>query len=100
MVADKVGEIYFLNLNNLDRLPKDVDAVPGRNQDQEDVDQVAQLLYGHQQTCTALFPSLCNRFLVSVDTLNKVIVNNWPNVFNQQSVNCDQKADLKDVCLF
>lgn len=31
LVSDKVGEIFFLNLNNLGRLPKDPDTVPGRN---------------------------------------------------------------------
>ena len=44
--------------------------------------------------------SLCGKHLISLDTLNKVVVNNFPNVFNLQSVNTDQQASLTDVCLF
>lgn len=44
--------------------------------------------------------SLCGNHLVSIDTLNKVVVNNFPNVFNLQSVNTDQQASLTDLCLF
>jgi hypothetical protein len=36
IVGDKVGEIFFLNIENLDKLPKE-----------ETESQVAKLLYGH-----------------------------------------------------
>ena len=89
VIGDKVGETYFLNVQNLDKLPKEIIE-----------SEVAKLLYGHQQTVTTIQKSYCGRFLVSTDTLNKVVVNNFPNVFNIQSVNTDQeKNTLKDVCL-
>ena len=89
VIGDKVGETYFLNVQNLDKLPKETIE-----------SEVAKLLYGHQQTVTTIQKSYCGRFLVSTDTLNKVVVNNFPNVFNIQSVNTDQeKNTLKDVCL-
>lgn len=90
MIGDKVGEIYFLNVDNFEKLPKDEDTES----------DVAKLLYGHQQTVTSIQRSYCGRFLVTTDTLNKVVVNNFPNVFNIQSVNTDQeKNSLKDICL-
>ena len=89
VIGDKVGEIYFLNVDNFEKLP------------QEEVEsEVAKLLYGHQQSVTTIQRSYCGRFLVTTDTLNKVVVNNFPNVFNIQSVNTDQeKNQLKDICL-
>lgn len=83
VIADKVGEIYFLNLKNLDKLPKFGEEEPNKKEDEDDDTQkVAKLLYGCQQSCTGIFMSLCGRYLISTDTLNKVTVNNFPNVFN------------------
>jgi len=49
IIADKVGEIFFLNLKHLDKLAKDPESVPGRNQeDADNFDFVAKLFYGHQ----------------------------------------------------
>jgi len=96
LIADKVGEVYFLNLDNLEKLPKDPETIPGKNEAPESYDYVAKLVYGHQQTCTFLNTSSCGRFLISVDTLNKVIVNNFPNMFNLQSVSTEQQSEIKD----
>jgi hypothetical protein len=90
LIGDKVGEIYFLNVNNLEKLPKNVEEVPGKNQEEaQEFDFVAKVLYGHQQTVTSL--QKCREYLISLDTLNKVVVNNFPNMFNLQSVNTDQR---------
>jgi hypothetical protein len=83
-----VGEIYFLNVQNLEKLPENVEDVPGKNEeDVEGYNFVAKVIYGHQQTVTAL--QRCREYLISIDTLNKVVVNNFPNVFELQSVNTD-----------
>jgi len=37
------------------------------------------------------------RYIVSLDTLNKVVVNNFPNVCNLQSVNTDQQVQIVDI---
>ena len=64
--------------------------MPGKNQEEADGhDFVAKVLYGHQQTVTAMQRS--REYLVSLDTMNKVVVNNFPNMFNLQSTNTDQK---------
>lgn len=48
LIGDKVGEIYFLNVQNLEKLPKKIEDVPGKNQEEaEDHDFVAKVLYGH-----------------------------------------------------
>jgi len=53
MMADKVGEITFLNAKHLPDLPKDPEQVPNRNDPATDTaadafDFKAKMLYGHQ----------------------------------------------------
>ena len=49
MMADKVGEITFLNAKHLPDLPKDPEQVPNRNDPAADeFDFKAKMLYGHQ----------------------------------------------------
>ena len=99
LIGDKVGEIYFVNLKNLDKLPKDPEARKHQG-DQEEADDAAKLIYGHQQACIGMFRSLCGRYMVSIDTLHNIVVNNFPNIVNLQSVNCDQQAKIGDICFF
>lgn len=42
----------------------------------------------------------CGKYLVSFDTLNKVMVLNFPKVCLLQSVNVDRKLDITDFCIF
>lgn len=42
----------------------------------------------------------CGRYLVSMDTLNKVMVANFPMMPVLKSVNVDRKSDLKDFAIF
>jgi hypothetical protein len=49
VVGDKVGEIYFINVDNLEKLPKD----------ETDSSGIAKLLYGHQQSVTSIQRSIC-----------------------------------------
>ena len=49
LIADKVGEQYFLNLNNLEKLPKNNEAAPNHKEgDADNKNHIAKLLYGHQ----------------------------------------------------
>lgn len=101
LIADKVGDLLFLNENNLERLAKDPETVPGPGQEgAETFDYVAQVIYSHQQACTNMVLTPCGRFLVSFDTLNKVMVLHFPKVCQLQSVNVDRKLDIKDFCIF
>ena len=81
IIGDKVGEIYFLNMANLDKLPKYAEVEGAATIKQENEENVVKLLYGMQQTVTGVGLSSCNRYMLSFDTLNKVVVNNFPNVF-------------------
>ena len=42
----------------------------------------------------------CGRYLVSFDTLNKVMVAHFPMVPVLKSVNVDRKNELKDFTIF
>ena len=78
-----------MNSNNLSKLTKPED-VPGRNEEKaENFDYVSKLVYGHQESVTSMQLSPCKRYLITTDTMNKVLVNNFPNVFNILSVNTD-----------
>ena len=92
--------MYFLNIQNLPKLPEDPSTAPARNDAAADNYDVAKLIYGHMQTCTSLVRSPCGNYLVSTDTMNKVVVNNFPNMFNIQSVSTDQRSTLRDLCIF
>ena len=49
LIADKTGDIFFLNEANLERLAKDPETVPTPNSEEaENFDFVAKLIYGHQ----------------------------------------------------
>lgn len=48
LIADKVGDLLFLNENNLERLATDPETVPGPGQEGADTfDYVAQVIYCH-----------------------------------------------------
>jgi WD40 repeat protein len=91
LIADKTGEIGFINLNNLNKLPvlkldlaeesKDPQHLP-----QFEEDGVYKTLYGHQESCLGLAFTDDGSRLVSCDTLKKINVTHFPNVFNLQSV--------------
>jgi hypothetical protein len=82
MLADKTGEIGFINLKNLHQIPEPQDVK--ESVEYSDMPYY-KTLYGHQEACLGLkFMKSGNR-LLSWDTLNKVTVTNWPNVFNNDS---------------
>ena len=98
IIGDKVGEIYFLNMANLDKLPKYAEVEGAATIKQENEENVVKLLYGMQQTVTGVGLSSCNRYMLSFDTLNKVVVNNFPNVFEIQTVNTNHQEEIKAYC--
>lgn len=55
-------------------------------------------LYGHQETCLGLELSNDSRYVASCDTLKKINVANWPNVFNMQSVLLEHTLPLSYFC--
>lgn len=49
-------------------------------------DDVYKTLFGHQEVCLGMQLSDDGKYIVSVDTLKKINVSHFPNVFNLQSV--------------
>ena len=84
LISDKTGEIGFINIKNVSKLSNLAVA------DEEDIKKgiefvengVYKTLYGHQETCLGMQLSDDSKYLVSCDTLKKVNVTNFPNVFN------------------
>ena len=92
LLADKMGEIGFINIQNIANLPGE-DAIEEEKKDlpegelpQYVENGVYKTLYGHQETCLGMEQSPCEKYIASCDTLKKVNVVNWPNVFDLQSV--------------
>ena len=55
LIGDKVGDIYFLNLKNLPKLPSIQKNAPEKKEEEEGGDSaVAKLIYGHMQSCTSI----------------------------------------------
>ncbi len=83
-MADKTGEIGFINLANLKQIPK-----PDAEEVKESVEYADQpyykTLYGHQEAVLGMKFSMSGTRLLSWDTLNKVTTTGWPNVFNNES---------------
>jgi WD40 repeat protein len=99
LLADKFGDLLFLNENKLGNLAKDPDSVPGHGQEgAETFDYVATEIYSHQQTCVNMCFSPCGRFLVSMDNLHKVMVLDFPKASILHSVNVDRKTEISDFC--
>ena len=88
LIADKMGEIGFINIANVSRLPNEQQIeeekkdLPEGALPEFEENGVYKTLYGHQETCLGIELSADNNFVASCDTLKKVNVTNWPNVFN------------------
>lgn len=85
LISDKTGEIGFINLANLAKLP----LLPEETKEHQPEfveDGVYKTLYGHQESCLGMQLSDCGTQIASADTLKKVNVASFPNVFNLQSV--------------
>ena len=101
LISDKTGEIGFINIKNVDKLPKiEVADEEEKKKGIEFVENgVYKTLYGHQETCLGMQMSDDSKYLVSCDTLKKVNVTNFPNVFNLQSVLLEHSQDIRDFCI-
>lgn len=106
LLADKMGEIGFINLSNVSLLPgegaveeesKALELAEGELPPFEDKG-VYKTLYGHQETCLGMQLSDDSRLIASCDTLKKVNVANWPNVFNLQSVLLEHTKPITYMC--
>lgn len=87
LIADKTGEIGFINLANLSKLPEQaVLEETKEHMPQFEEDGVYKTLYGHQESCLGMQLSDNGKLIASCDTLKKINVTGFPNVFDLQSV--------------
>lgn len=94
-MSDKMGEIGFINLNKVNQLP--VSEEESKNEPFEE-NGVYKTLYGHQEGCLGFQLNDTQTHVLSVDQLKKVVVTNFPNVFNLQSVMLEHTKDIQYAC--
>jgi len=83
LIADKTGEIGYINLANLSKLPQIAPVEETKeHQPQFEEDGVYKTLYGHQEICLGMQVSDDGKHITSCDTLKKINVTCFPNVFN------------------
>lgn len=97
LLADKTGEIGFINDNNVPSIPKLEDV----KEDAEYEDQkYYKTVYGHQETVLGMRFNKDRNLIASWDTLKKVIVVGWPNVFDHRSQLLEHENAIQACCFF
>jgi hypothetical protein len=102
LIADKTGEIGLINNSRLEEITKleeiKEELYEGAGVEYED-QHYYKTMYGHGEVCLGLRRAGENH-LLSWDTMNKVMVVPWPNVFNITSEMLQHKLDLKYCAVF
>ena len=102
-----MGEIGFINFQKVGQLPsedqfeeekKALDLADGELPQFEDLG-IYKTLYGHQESCLGFEISNDSKIIASCDTLKKINVVTWPNVFNMQSVMLQHDKGIHYMCL-
>ena len=101
-----MGEIGFINMANLNRLPSEQameEEIKAANLPEGELppfeeSDVYKTLYGHQETCLGMELSSNSQYIASCDTLKKINVVTWPNVFNLQSVMLEHTLPIHYMC--
>jgi hypothetical protein len=82
LVSDRVGEVKFVSVEKL--LGDGLKPMPNLNgkDAEEREDEVLRTLFGQQQETVAIAISSEGRTLIAIDTLNRIRISEWPNVFS------------------
>lgn len=70
-LSDKVGDIRFINFDNLKKYE-------GK---EEDYEKLGKIVVGHYQECIGMALSEKRDKFISVDTMNRIRISEFPNVF-------------------
>lgn len=81
MVSDKAGEVKFINIANLAK----------KVETEEERDSQGKVMFGHQQECLGMILTEDKKTLVSCDTLNRIRISDFPNVFNIRQIILEHK---------
>lgn len=84
LVSDRVGEVKFISLDKLaeDGVKPQPDVNGLQTEENEREDEVPKTLFGQQQETLALGVSDDGKTLVAIDTLNRIRISEFPNVFS------------------
>lgn len=82
LTSDRVGEVKFISLDKL--IADGVKAMPDLNgaEQEEREDEVPKTLFGQQQETVAIGVSPDGKTFIAIDTLNRIRISEWPNVFS------------------
>lgn len=99
LVSDRVGEVKFISLEKL--FQDGVRAQPDLNgADDDREEEVPKTLFGQQQETLALGMSPDGRTLVAIDTLNRIRISEFPNVFSIRHMILQHKNRITDFTFF
>ena len=82
LISDKVGEGKFINFEKL---------VLGQQLPENEKEELAKIIFGQQQEVTALLHSSDKKVLAAVDTLHRLRISEFPNVFHIKQVFLEHK---------
>jgi len=82
VTCDKVGEVKFIGIDRLIEEGVKQQIVQSAQGEENDNDESVKVLFGHYQETLAVAVTPDGKTLIAIDTLNRVRVSDFPNVFN------------------
>lgn len=84
LTSDRVGEVKFISFDKLaeDGIKPQPDLNGLQPAEGGEFEEVSKTLFGQQQETLALGLSADGRTLVAIDTLNRIRISEFPNVFS------------------
>ena len=82
ITCDKVGEVKFIGMDRLISEGVKQQVVQSAQGEENDNEESAKILFGQYQETLAVAMTPDGKTLIAIDTLNRVRVSDFPNVFN------------------
>lgn len=107
LIADKTGEIGVISSARIAEIPAENVLLQAEKKDQQiegagvayEEQSYYKTMYGHGEACIDLLRTADGMHLVSADTLNKVMVVRWPNVFDIRSQMLEHARGVRRVAI-
>ena len=82
MIGDKVGEVQYLAYDKLRAEGIKQLVVQPPNTEENEHEESSRVLFGQQQETLGLGLTRDGSTLIAIDTLNRIRISDFPNVFN------------------